>query len=226
MSGTFRNLRGDLIKASFPRSGYVNLTSRGNSQAELASNVSGLVYLELGAGPMDYSKMMLLTADVASSAFEILIPGIDKQPQRLECGVTLGVFKDGIGATPYGYAARTHQANLVGKLELDLRKELLHMSFSSSSRKGMGISVGNVFSNTVEIEGPLTDPKIIPNATGLLWRSWAALMTGGLSVVGESVLKRALSSENPCYSVQKHIRKDFCGSGDPATASPLVCPPP
>ena len=85
--------------------------------------------------------------------------------------------------------------------------------------------MGNVFSNTVEVEGPITDPKIIPDATGLLWRSWAAVMTGGLSIVGESVLKRALASENPCQTVQKHIRKDLCGSGQPAASSPMVCPP-
>lgn len=222
LSGTFKDLQGGLIKASFfPRSGYFNVTSRGSSQAEVAGNVNGLVYLELGAGPLDYSKMVLLTADVATSFFETLIPGVDKEPPQLECGVTLGVFKDGIGNTPYGYAVRTDQANLVGQIEIDLKKELLHMNFSSSSRKGVGISVGDVYSHTVEVEGPLTNPEIIPNATGLL----AAVLTAGLSIVSESVLKRALSSENPCVSVQKHIRENFCGTGDPATASPMVCPP-
>lgn len=225
LSGTFKDLRGDLIKAGFARSGYFDLTSTGGSQAELAANANGLVYLELGAGPLDYTEMMLLTADVASAAFNTLIPGADKTKPQLECGVTLAVFKDGMGTTPYGYAARTNLANLVGRIDLDLKKELLHLSFSSSSRKGVGFSIGNVFSNTVEIEGALTDPKIIPNATGLLWRSWAAVMTGGLSVVGESVLKRALASENPCTNVQKHIRKDLCATALPAATSPLVCPP-
>jgi len=225
LSGTFSNLRGELAKVGFPRSGYFDVTSRGQSQAELAANVDGLVYLELGKGPIDYSKMMLLTADVASNVFETLIPGVDKTQPQLECAVTLGVFKDGIGSTPYGYAARTNQANLVGRIEIDLKKELLHLNFSSSSRKGVGFSIGNVFSNTVEVEGPLTDPKVIPNATGLLWRSWAAVMTGGLSVVGESVLKRALASEDPCVSVQKHIRKNICGTTQPAASSTLVCPP-
>lgn len=224
MSGTFMNMRGDLIKAGFPRSGYFDVTSGGNSQAELAGNVNGLIYLDLGAGPLDYTKLMLLTADAATAVFETLIPGSDKKPPTLECGVTLGIFKDGIGTTPYGYAVRTDIANLAGQVEIDLKKELLHASFSSSSRRGIGISVGNVFSNTVEVEGPLTNPKIIPNATSLLWRSWAAVVTGGLSVVGESVLKRALASENPCTSVKKHIHKKFCTTDAAATASTMVCP--
>ncbi len=225
LSGTFSNMRGSPVKSGFPRSGYFDISSRGRSQAELAAGVNGLLYLELGAGVLDYSSMMLLTADVATSVFQTLIPGTDKSQPQLECAVTLGLFKDGIGSSPYGYAARTSLANLVGRVEIDLKKELLHLNFSSSSRKGLGFSIGNVFSNTVEVEGPLTDPKILPNATGLLWRSWAAVMTGGLSVVGESVLKRALASENPCAAVKEHIRKDICGTSQPAAASPLVCPP-
>ena len=224
-TGTFRNLQGDLIQASFPRSGYLDLVSSGNSEAELAANINGIVYLELGKGPMIYGDLMLLTADVATSALGALIPGADKRQPKLECGVTLGRFKDGIGVTPYGYAMRTNQANLVGQISLNLKKELLQMNFSSSSRKGVGLSFGNVFSNTVEVEGPLSDPKVVPNATGLLWRGWAAVLTGGLSVVGESVLKRALASENPCKSVQKEIRKGICGTSKPGANSPMVCPP-
>lgn len=225
LTGTFKDLRGDMIKTNTPRSGYFDLTSHGHTQAELAANLSGLVYLELGQGTLDYTKLMLLTADVATSMFRTLIPGADTKPPQLECGVSLGVFKDGRGVTPYGYAARTDLANLVGKIEIDMKKELIHMNFSSSSRKGIGISVGNVFSNTVEVEGPLSDPEIVPNATGLLWRGWAAVMTGGLSVVGESMLKRALASENPCKTVRKHIHKEFCPSNPAAAASAMVCPP-
>ena len=225
LTGTFKDLRGDMIKTNTPRSGYFDLTSHGHTQAELAANLSGLVYLELGQGTLDYTKLMLLTDDVATSMFRTLIPGADTKPPQLECGVSLGVFKDGRGVTPYGYAARTDLANLVGKIEIDMKKELIHMNFSSSSRKGIGISVGNVFSNTVEVEGPLSDPEIVPNATGLLWRGWAAVMTGGLSVVGESMLKRALASENPCKTVRKHIHKEFCPSNPAAAASAMVCPP-
>ncbi len=224
-SGVFMNVRDPRTKAGFPRSGYFDMTSRGQNQAELAANISGTAYLELGAGPLDYDKMILLTADVATSALRNLIPGSEKEQPQLECAITLGSFKDGIGSTPFGYAARTHQANLVGQVEIDLKKELLHMNFNSSNRQGVGISVSSVFSNTVEIEGPLTAPKIIPNATGLLWRGWAAVMTGGLSVVGESVLKRALASEDPCASVRKQIHNKFCGTPEAAGTPAMVCPP-
>jgi uncharacterized protein involved in outer membrane biogenesis len=224
LRGSFTDLRGQLLKADIPRSGSFNLTSVGQSEAELAANANGLVYLELGAGPIDYKNVTLLTADVATSAFQTLIPGVDKSKPKLDCAVTLAVFKDGIGITPFGYAARTQEANLVGQVEINLKKELMHMSFSSSNRKGIGLSVSSVFSNTVEIQGPLTDPKIVANTTGLIWRGWAAVMTGGLSVLGESMVKRALASDDPCKSVQKHIHKKFCGTPEAAGASTMICP--
>lgn len=224
LDGTFQGVGGGADKPTYPRSGYLSLSSSGQSQAELAGNLDGVVYLQLGKGPLDYRNLRLLTTSVASSVMETLIPGIEKRQPELQCGVTFGVFKEGIGITPYGYAARTDEANLVGRVEVDLGKELIQLDFSSSSRKGMGFSVGSLFSNTVQVKGPLTDPGIVPDTTGILWRGWAAVMTGGLSVVGESVLKRALSSDDPCKSVTGHIRKDQCKQGGPAAQSPLVCP--
>ncbi|MEM8662036.1 MAG: AsmA family protein, partial [Pseudomonadota bacterium] len=224
IKGTFKDLQGDLIQANIPRSGSVNLTSKGESEAEFAANTNGLVYLELGSGPIDYDRVSLLTADVATKAFETLIPGAKASDPKLDCAVALIVFKDGVGATPYGYAARTDEANLIGQVDINLKKELLHMSFSSSNRKGVGISVSSVFSNTVEIAGPLNDPKIVPNTIGILWRGWAAFLTGGLSVLGESVIKRALASDDPCDSVEQHIHQKFCTTAEAQGASSMICP--
>ena len=83
----------------------------------------------------------------------------------------------------------------------------MQAQFSAHSREGVGLSVGSVFANTVQIRGPLTNPSIVPRTTGILWRGWAAFMTAGLSVVGESVIKRALASENACKSLKKDLKK-------------------
>lgn len=221
--GNFKNIRGTTVKDDYPRSGYLSLTSQGQSEAALAANLNGLGYLELGRGSLDYRGLILLTANVATSVLETLIPGADKKPPELQCGATFMTFKDGIGTTPYGYAARTRRANLVGSIEVNLQTEQLKLGFSSSSRKGLGFSVGSVFSNTVQVRGPLTDPSIVPNPTGILWRGWAAVMTGGLSVVGESVLKRALASDDPCIAIKKHIREDLCKPDQLSVSSPLIC---
>lgn len=224
LKGTFNDLRSDDSPGGFTRSGHFDLSSRGQSQAELAANLDGIVYLELGEGLLQYNQVGLLTADVATEVFRALIPVLKQQQPHLECAVILGVFTSGRGLTPYGFAARTREANLVGRLQVDLAKETMQADFSSSNRRGIGISVSSVFSNTVEISGPLSNPTLVPNTAGLLWRGWAAMMTGGLSILGESMFRRVLASDNPCDSLEQHIQEDFCPKNPAAAASPMICP--
>lgn len=220
----FKNMRGLADQNTYPRSGFISIKSQGGSEAELAASTNGLLYAELGKGPFDYSSSALFTADLVSSIFTTLIPGIEREEPEVECGVVLALFKDGKGITPYGFALRTNDANLLGNIQVDLGKETMDMSLDSRGRQGVGISVGSVFSNTVDIKGPLTDPSIVPNAASILVRGWAAVMTAGLSVLGESMVKRVLASENPCPAINKHIVKDLCPKNALAASSEMVCP--
>ena len=223
LSGNFNDIRAANDKPSFPRSGFFSLSSSGNTPAQIAANLDGQVYLELGKGPFDYVNFSMFTSDVATEIARALLPGIEKRNPELECGVVLEIFEKGVGKTPVGYTLRTDKANLIGRMELDLRKEEVTLAIDSRSREGVGLSVGNVFSNTIRVKGPLNDPQVVPHTTSILWRGWAAFMTAGLSVVGESVLKRAMAAENPCKSIKKDIRKQACGTGQPIASSDLVC---
>lgn len=224
INSTFENVRGLDDRDTYPRSGFVSVTSNGQSEAEFAANVDGLVYLQLGKGHFDYANSALLTTNISASMFKALIPGLDRKKPQLQCGIALALFKDGQGVTPFGFAARTNQANLLGRIQIDLGKETLEMNLDSRGREGVGISVSSIFSNTIQIRGPLTDPGIVPDTVGLAWRGWAAVMTGGLSVLGESLIKRVLASENPCTSIQDMINKDLCPVNPLAASSRLVCP--
>ncbi len=224
LTSTFQNVHGFKTRATFPRSGFISLESRGQSQAELASNVSGLLFLDLGQGPFDYANSAFLTANLATTMFQTLIPGINRQQQQLECGTAVALFQNGVGSTPYGFAARTNQANLVGHIKVDLGKENLEMNIDSRGRQGLGISVGTIFSNTVQIRGPLNNPRIVPNPTGIAWRAWAAVSTGGLSIVGETLLRRIWASDNACASVKRIIVEQLCPTNPIAASSEMVCP--
>ena len=223
-TSNFKNMRGLADQNTYPRSGFISIKSQGGSEAELAASTNGLLYIELGKGPFDYSSSALFTADLVSSIFTTLIPGIERKQPEVECGVVLALFKDGKGITPYGFALRTNDANLLGNIQVDLGKETMDMSLDSRGRQGVGISVGSVFSNTVDIKGPLADPSIVPNAASILVRGWAAVMTAGLSVLGESMVKRILASENPCPPINEHIVKDLCPKNALAASSEMVCP--
>ena len=224
MTLTVRDIHRRADQSGFPRSGFLALSSRGRSQAELAANLNGVAYAELGRGPMDYGSLTFLSADMGTRMFRALIPGAETRTPEMRCGVTLGKFTDGIGITPYGYAARTQSANLMGEMEVDLRKERLNIRFQSRSREGVGISISNAFSNTVTIQGPLTEPEIVPNTRGMLVRGWAAFLTAGISMLGESMFNRVLASANPCDEIRNEIRKELCPVDPILATSPLVCP--
>lgn len=224
VSSTFKNVHGLTARNTFPRSGFISLQTQGQSEAELAAHANGLFFLELGRGPFDYANSILLTANLAATVFQTLIPGIGRTAPEMQCGITVALFQNGIGITPHGFAARTTQANLLGHVNVDLGAETMQMSLDSRGRQGAGISVGSIFSNTIQIRGPLTNPGIVPNTTGLLWRGWAAMATGGLSVLGETLIKRVLATENPCTSIREFINKDLCPINPIAASSPLVCP--
>ncbi len=224
VSSTFHDVRGIQARATFPRSGFISLQTRGQSEAELAANASGLVYLEMGRGPFDYANSAFLTANLLTTLFQTLIPGISRNQHQLECGTVLGVFNNGEGNTPYGFAARTNQANLLGHLSVNLRNETMEMNIDSRGRQGLGVSVGSVFSNTVRIRGPLNNPSVVPNPTGIAWRAWAAVATGGMSILGESLLRRVWASDNPCTSVRRIIVENECPTNPIAASSPMVCP--
>ena len=221
----FRDIDKFSGKETYTQSGFASFESTGTSPAELAASANGLGYIELGPGTFDYSSFAILTADLASTVFRSLIPGIENDQPLLECGVSIALVKDGIAATPYGFSLRTNRANLLGRVEVDLKTEKLQMSLDSRSREGMGISVGNVFSNAIRIRGTLSDPRVVPATTSIAWRGWAAFMTAGLSVIGESVIKRVLASDDPCGSTKKMIRKEICPESPLAASSPMVCPP-
>ncbi len=224
LSSTFQNVHGWKTRATFPRSGFISLESRGQSQAELAANANGLIFLDLGQGPFDYANSAFLTANLVTTMFQTLIPGINRQQHQLECGASLALLQNGMGSTPYGFAARTNQANLVGHIKVDLGKETLEMNIDSRGRQGLGISLGTIFSNTVQIRGPLNNPRIVPNPTGIAWRAWAAVSTGGLSIVGETLLRRIWAADNPCTSVKRIIVEQLCPTNPVAASSAMVCP--
>jgi uncharacterized protein involved in outer membrane biogenesis len=220
----FENVRGITVTETYTRSGFASITARGQSPAELAASLDGLLYLELGPGPFTYQSTSLLSASLARQVFTTLIPGAERQTPQLECGVTVAEFNQGKGVTPYGYAIRTNQANLLGHLKVNLAKETMEMNFESRSREGVGLSVGNMLSTTVQVRGSLTNPSIVPRATSLAFRGWAAFMTAGLSVVAESVLKRAMASENPCPPIIRLIQDEMCPKSEIARSSPRMCP--
>jgi hypothetical protein len=189
-------------------------------------SMNGEMYLEVGRGVTDIVVigMGFFTGDLLNRVGGMLVPKKSGGLPTVECGIGYSVINEGILRAPYGMVVQFPDANILIATTINMKKETIAAEFDSRSRTGAGVSVGNVFSNTVRLSGPLVNPGLVPNATGLAWRSWAALMTGGLSLIGESVAKRILASRDPCKDLSVQIQEKVCKPGiTPAASSPLVC---
>lgn len=208
-----------------PLSLYTKLRGRGASEAELVASVNGPVYIEAGRGVTDFGSLGvgILAGDLVQAIFTRLLPSAETAP-RLSCAVGYGQFDAGITKSPAALVIATAKMNVVVRAQLDFVEEKLTAQFGSRTRTGTGISVGNVFSNTVRLEGPLTRPKIVPQTTSLLWRYGAAVATGGLTLLGESMYKRVMADRKPCDTMKTLLREQVCVPGGEPAESELVCP--
>ena len=200
-----------------PMTVFLDLAGVGDNEAALAGSMVGQMYLAAGRGSGDYAILGagLFTGDLVQNVFRKLLPKANEAP-HLSCAVGYGEVVDGKFQTPAALVIRTREANILVRVQADLAEETLSAQFDSRSISGTGISVGNVFSDTVRLEGSLLAPKIVPDKKRLLWRYGAAVATGGMTLVGESLYKRLMADTDPCGSLRTEIRSQVCESDTPA----------
>ena len=224
LSLSLANVRLNPLRGVAPMSAFVDLVALGNSERTLASSLNGHVYIEAGSGSASFADFGggLLTGDLVQGVFGRLLPAAEKAP-NLNCAVGYGHLVDGSFAAPATIVMQTPVANVLIQAQADLRQETISAQLDSRSRKGTGLSVGNVFSNTVRLEGSLAKPEIVSNTKGLLWRYGAAVATGGISLIGESVYKRLMIDDEACKTMKATLREKVCMPGSALTKSQLVC---
>mgnify|MGYP001828675165 FL=1 len=202
----------------------MDLSARGDSESTLAGSLNGPVYFEAGSGTGRFTGFGsdLLTGDLVQGIFSSLLPKNEKTPQ-LRCAVGYGKLFDGKFAPPAAIVMQTKTANILLQAQADFKQETIAAQLDSKSRKGTGLSVGNIFSNTVRLEGSLSEPKIVPNTKSLLWRYGAAIATGGFSLLGESLYKRLMADSKACATMKTTLQSKACTPGSALEASKLVC---
>ncbi len=207
-----------------PMSAFVDLSAQGNSERSLASSLTGHVFIEAGAGSARFAEFGggLLTGDLVQGVFGKLLPAAERPPD-LNCALGYGELVDGSFAAPATIVMQTPIANVLVQAQADFRQETISAQLDSRSLKGTGLSVGNVFSNTVRLEGSLSAPEIVSNTKGLLWRYGAALATGGISLIGESVYKRLMVDRDACATMKTTLQEKVCVPGSTLNDSVLVC---
>jgi AsmA family protein len=177
-----------------------DVSARGASPRQWASSASGNVLAVAGPATVVTPKG---TTDVAlDRLLEAINPfrGVDATTD-LRCAVVRLPLKDGVATIDRSIAVETSKVGATASGTLDFRTETLDLSIKPQIRQGVAIAVPQV-AELVHFRGPLRSPSVGIDATATaetVARLGAAVYTGGLSILGESLYAKAQGDPGaPC----------------------------
>jgi uncharacterized protein involved in outer membrane biogenesis len=202
--GMHRDVRGGKTEVS------LDIATHGGSPREWARGASGTALIVTGPATLTHSKVD------AVSPFEQLARAINPffnvdSLTELECAVVRLPLVEGVAHIDRSIALETAKFGASASGTLDFRNETVDLAIKPQIRRGVPIEVPQI-ANLVRFEGPLRSPAVRIDAAGsaaAAARIGAAFFSGGLSIVGESLLSAARGGTGACRTA--------LGSGDAST---------
>ena len=179
----------------------IDFSAEGVSVAELMANATGGVSLRLHEAKIKNQSLDIFGGDIFSN----LVTAINPFRQigeyvLIECGIIQFDLADGIATTTDGLALKTDRVTIFGGGDIDLHDESVKILISPKARTGFGINSTSL-ANIVRIGGTLAEPKIEADNSRLLQNGatlWAAIYSGGLSVLAQGLLNRNKANTDVC----------------------------
>ncbi len=145
---------------------------------------------------------------------------LDAQTQ-LQCVVVRLPLRNGVANVDRSIAAETSKIGATASGTLDFRDEVLDLAFHPQIRQGVKLEIPQV-AQLVRLRGPFASPSVGIDATATaatVARLGAAVYTGGLSILGETLLAEAKADPGaPCQIALGH------GGGAAAKPAPDAQP--
>lgn len=186
----------------------IKATSTGNSPAQLASNLKGRFFVDIGKGKIKNEHLDLVGGDLLNELFTSLDPASAKDDYtQLQCAVINLRFKNGVARYDKDIAAMTDKMMIVSAGEINLKNETLDIGFSPQPRKdsaGVGINVGELVS-LAKLTGKLTDPELgldAANTAKVGAKAYGAIATGGISLLLDGLVSKIIADDDPCQTAR------------------------
>jgi AsmA family protein len=212
-AGVHRELHGGKTEVK------IDLAARGSSPHQWMSTANGNIVAVVGpatvAGGKAAQDSSLDRLSGAMNPFREL-----DATTQLQCVVVRMPIRNGVASIDRSIAAETNKLGATATGTLDFRDEMLDLAFHPQVREGVRIEIPQV-AQLVRLRGPFASPSVGIDATATaatVARLGAAVYTGGLSILGESLLAEAKADPGaPCQIALGH--------GGPATAKPPAANP-
>jgi len=179
----------------------LNINSQGASPHLLAANMNGKLDVKITDLVAEGNALNLIGSDVLSETIDKLNPFSEKKTStEIECIAVHFDGKRGKFISDDGIALETAQTKIIGTGNVDLGKEQLLFGVSPIARTGVGINVGAA-AGLVRLGGTFSKPKIVADPSGMFTSglsTGAAIYTGGLSLLAQGLLKRAIYAGSAC----------------------------
>jgi uncharacterized protein involved in outer membrane biogenesis len=213
-SGVHRELRGGKTEIK------VDIAARGNSLHQWMSTANGTILALVGPATVAGGKAAQDSSlDRLTGAVNVF-RDLDAQTE-LHCVVVRLPLRNGVASIDRSIAMETDKLGATASGTLDFRDEMLDLSFHPQIREGIRLEIPQV-AQLVRLRGPFASPSVGIDATATaatVARLGAAAYTGGLSILGETLLAQAKADPGaPCQIALGR------GGAAPAKASPTANP--
>ncbi|MGD8940477.1 MAG: AsmA-like C-terminal region-containing protein, partial [Gammaproteobacteria bacterium] len=182
-----------LVKGNF--SADVSLTAAGNSVAELAAGMNGYVRILMDKGSIDSALLNVYTGGL--HAMLGMLTATKVKTTKVNCGICGLQFTKGKGVTEV-VLLDTQHSTLVAEGWVDFASETLNVK-ASPVGKGIPLNI----EVPVDIQGPISKPKITPEATSALSKAAdiATLWFIPTTAIFVAYDELRSSDKNPCVNM-------------------------
>ena len=178
--------------------GKVRFEGAGGSIRSIMASSNGQIALRQGAGKVREVFGSALFRDVLLEVLRTLNPRRrSRNYQLLECGIYEVSINDG-RAKIDNFVIQTDSMTTVARGEINLGNERLDIAFRAKPREGIGISLGTVANQLLEVRGTLKSPRIALDAGRTATTTGAAVATGGLSLLARGLWDRLSAEGDIC----------------------------
>ncbi len=185
-------------------SSNLQLTAQGLSSLDLVNTLNGSAEVMLYDMILKNNIVDLVGSDLILEMLSRLNPFRDKAPTtELQCAFLAFDIEDGVIRSRDDLVVETVKMRVEGNAKIALAEEDLDLTFSPEPKGGFGVGLTNVV-KFVKLGGKLRSPGMEVDALGLVNSGaavGAALSTGGLSILAEGLVDRALGDSGCAQEV-------------------------
>ncbi|HEV7413181.1 MAG TPA: AsmA family protein, partial [Casimicrobiaceae bacterium] len=175
----------------------IDIGATGNTPRQWESTMSGTVVALVGPATLVNTKIDLSSPLNKLGAAVNPFHNVDPSTE-LQCAVIRLPLHNGVAEVERSIAIETKKFGATASGKLDFRTQTLDLAIRPQLRQGVPLDIPQV-AELVRFRGPFASPAVAIDSmatAATVARIGAAAYTGGLSIVGESLLSRP--GGNPC----------------------------